>query len=575
MKLEQNRSRQMREEMMDQIDEVEILMAKLTERLEKERGRLDNHEITLQRKAQKGEEPGVTQGRADKKREVIGKLEGELEDLKTIVQKTRSDMERLLNFSPLQDDLINLPPRFRRAKSGERRPVNSRFEIFQNIFTPPEARVVPNRRSRPTRRQYDKIPLTHIPVDPARIPDWFVEEFKLGNLEGLTDFEKLELKAELAPEVRKLFMRMTPLEADGVQTHRVMVLKNYDTDHDGKILISSYSGLKEEGKDHKVMQVFGSAYEAQRREFHTGGKLGKEKFKLRRIKARVRGLQQELIGMKKDDLRKSEITEGIVSEIKAIGRATNPYSQEVGDILGSISDISDRSGKHNPGAACARMVKAINLLEERLPKISKKKRWISVDEEVLQDVIDEGESTMEQAERATLDICKGLEEGRDIRGRRRGIPNFDNLTVRPFNRYASIVEATSAVVGMGLRIERPDIVRKSAIDAYIACKVAKLQSMQQAMVSDIAISPMGTSIEELVSRASELLEFAQSKEVFKNVETAQNEPYRKMEEKMGEVVRGLQRYAKRRLSPKQRKAMYKSLKAYLEETDFTEILEKL
>jgi len=68
---------------------------------------------------------------------------------------------------------------------------------------------------------------------------------------------------------------------------------------------------------------------------------------------------------------------------------------------------------------------------------------------------------------------------------------------------------------------------------------------------------------------------ANSKETYRLIRTGKNEPYRKMVKKMKEVTRGLDKYSRRGLSPEERRQMYKSLKIYLEDIDFTKILEKL
>ncbi len=580
MKCEDDRNQRIREAAQTQSAKLESQMETLRAIIDEARRILPNHEIALNRKVERGAEIGKTQKRMDDKRKLVTKLEAEMVELDRQSMRIRDDIRRLLTFNPVQDTLDQIAenqqgpkkrqgPKLRQAKEGEWEIPNSLFKTFQDIFTPPEARILPDYRRMPNYREYQGLPIDHCPVDPERIPDWFVEKFELGDLKGLTDFEKLELKATLIPEVRNLFKHMTPLKADGRQTHRVMVLEDYNPSHDGNILISSYSGTKAEDKDHKVMQVFCSAYEAQRREFHAGGKLGKEKRKLRGIKARIERVQRELVGMRKNDPRKSELVRRILSGVEAIGMATNPYGAEVKGILESVSNITDSSGKHNSSAACARIVRAINLIEERLPKISKKKKWISMDAEALEDVIHDSETTIGEAREATLEICQGLERGEDIQGRLRGVPCLDDLTVKPFSQYAEKITKRLALLKNGQNT------RDNAINAYVACKVAELQSMQEEILSDITVSPMETSIEALIVRVDELLDTANSKETYRLIRTGKNEPYRKMVEKMKEVTRGLGQYSRRGLSSEERKAMYKSLKIYLEDIDFIEILEKL
>ena len=580
MKLEEERSHAFEGEMQAQHDAVRVIIGRLRERLANEQRILYRHESTVTGKSARGQDTEIAQGRADKKRELVNALQEKLEALEEKAVHIRRQIRHALEFAPLQNDLDHLPPRFRRVREGESRMPNSRFKTFQDVFTPPEAQIVPKGK-RASVREYDQIPLHHVPVDPARIPDWFVERFDLAELEELTDFErasgfeKLDMKARLVPEVRNLFMHLTPLEADGQQTHRVMFLEDYAPAYDGMLLVTSYSGRREEEGDCKVMQVFDSAYTAQRREFHAGGKLGKEKRKLRGIRARVKGIQRELIGLRQDDPKRARLSGRLRQEMEAIGRAANPYSREAGEILDSISDIRDRRGQHNPGAACARMVKAVNLLEKRLPGVSKKKNWIDADAAVLEDTIGEGEGLMDQAREAALGICQGLEQGQDIQTQLRGMPDLDFLTVRPFSLYAEKVDQKISDLQSALRSGRQKEAQTQAINAYVACKVFQLQKTQQEIVCDLATSPTETSIEELLLRSTELLEFARSHETFPGVITVENKPYDDMVAKMEKVINGLKRYASRGLSARRRAEMYQRLKQYLEETDFTEILEKL
>lgn len=578
MKCEDDRNQRIREAAQNQIAKLESQIETIRARIEKERGILTKHEITLNRKVGKGTDVGVTQERVDNKRELVSALESRLTELEVSAMRVRDIIRRLLTFDPVMATLDQLPPRFRLAGKGERRKVNSRFKTFQDIFTPPEARILPNTRYPLTRKRYDKLPLDACPVDPERIPDWFFEEFDLGSLEGLSDFEKLERKVEVTPQIREIFTHLKPMEAHGRQTHRAMVLDGYDEAHDGKILVTSYSGRDKDGEDRKIMQVYGSVYEAHRRTAYTNEGYDREQEKLHGIKARIRGIQRELVGMRKDDPKKDELVKRIASELEMIGIVANCHKVEAADILAAVMNLSDGSGRHNPGATCARMVRAVGLLEKRLPQIFEKSRWVSDDKKILNSTINKGKGVMEQARVASLGLCEGLQEGMDGENIRRTVDSMSDLqemTVRPFNIYGAKLQEKMDDIKACLKRGDSGVVRDEAINAYVACKVFEVQHERERILRDIAGSPMETTIENLLDRASKLQELVNSKETFPDVRTGINEPYNEMRLSIQTLVRGLQIYSKRNLSESERLAMYERLKKYLEDIDFTEVLEKL
>lgn len=207
---------------------LEARIEKTRTRLTKERDVLAKHEIALSRKEASGKKIGVSQERVDKKREQIMTLERQIEEQTALCEILRQEISRLLGFHPVQDQMEHLTKGFRRAREGEwERTPNSSFKNFQLIFTPPDARVVPVGDRRLTLQQYDELPLSACPVEPELIPDWFMKEFELGNLEGMDRFEKMERKTEAIPAVRKVFEHMSPLQAHRKTTHRVYVVEEY------------------------------------------------------------------------------------------------------------------------------------------------------------------------------------------------------------------------------------------------------------------------------------------------------------------------------------------------------------
>lgn len=579
MKYEGNRRGQMKEAIESRIDKLEEGIVATRDRLSHEKEILTKHEITLNRKNERGVEVGITQERLDKKKEVITLLETKLEEMEVMAQLLRGQFLRLLSFNPVQDALDNLPPKFRlvRGREWEVTP-GSPSRTFQDIFTPPEARIVPNYKRGPSYSEYQRQPIDPCPVDPAYIPDWFMDEFELGRLDGLSDFEKLERKAEAIPEVKNIFKHLQPLNVYGRKSQRIMVMQDYDEDHDGKVLVTSYTGRQKKEDDRKTMQVFDSAYEAHRRMIHADQGYEMEQEKLDGIKGRTKGVLGDTKGVKKDDPRREQLSSRIESELEILGKVLSYHKVEAADILADVSSLKDSRDRHNPGAACCRIVKVIDLLEARLPQIYHKSRYVNDDKKMLNKSIHMGRGALEEARVASLNLCEALENGSDGSEIVRNVslmPELEDLKLRPFSLYAAKFAEKKEELKAALLAGDKKAFRDAAINAYVACKTFEVQHERERILRDIAASPMQTSIESLLERVKRLLGIVASKETFRDVRTGHNEAYREMSAKVNNTVKGLETYHRMKLTESERLAMYERLKAYLEEIDFTEILEKL
>ena len=292
--------------------QAEVEVKKLEERLRKTRQKLHDalsilskHKGTLERKQEKGVEPGVTQERIDKKLAQIDRFKERIAAMADRLERMRGETKRVLDFQPVQDQLAALPTEYRQAESPEwRKLVNSRFKTFQDIFTPPSARVLPTSRRGMSRSQYDRLSLEACPVDPERVPDWLIQELELAELEGMSELEKMEAKVEAIPEIRRLFESTEPLtDHKGRRSYRLLEVTGYSENQDGKMLVP-YHISKNGQASRKGFQMYDSIYEAHRRTLHIDRGYQIERTKLHGIRVRIRGIQSELIGMKKGDPRK-------------------------------------------------------------------------------------------------------------------------------------------------------------------------------------------------------------------------------------------------------------------------------
>lgn len=579
MKIEEDRNIKLKEAGEARISQLESRIETTRARLTKEKDVLAKHEIALGRKEASGKEIGVSQQRVDKKREEILHLEGQIEEMTAIVGIVREETKRLLGFHPVQDQLDKLPKGFRRAREGEWNIPNSRFKTFQDIFTPSEARVVPSVSGRLSQQMYDELPLTACPVDPERIPDAFMKRFGLGSLEGLDSFGKMERKTEAIPAVRDLFAHLTHLEAYHSHTYRVFVVQEYAPEHDGKIILTAYTGTQPEEKDHKIMQVYDSAYEAQRRSIYADRQYVDEREKLHGIKARVAQIRTEMGGVKKDDPKRVELNERLNKELDTLGHhVTNVHKAHGADILRKIREMRDSRGRHNPGSSRAEIDTLFRELDERLRQTFGKSPRIVADSRILNVEINRGKEVLDGNYHGLSFLCDAIEDGELLAGLNKkfhGLPDAEGLTARPFNLYADKLRQKKAGLRAALDAGDREQMKSEALGAYIACKTFQIQHERENILRDIAASPMEVTIESLLARARGLSDLVTSKETLKEVRIGLNEPYRQMVKRIMDLVRGLEAYKRRKLPDSERLEMYERMKKYIEEIDFTEILEKL
>ncbi|MBU0706613.1 hypothetical protein KJ657_00645 [Patescibacteria group bacterium] len=578
MKYEEDRRERLKESVDGRIRKSEAVIEKIRARIGKEKEILTKHEIALGRKEEKGKDSGISQARVDKKHETISALESRLEETEILVQLMRDQIPRLLTFNPVQEALKNLPPRFRLARGNDWRMVNSRFKTYQDVFTPVEARIFPNTKHKLTRTKYDRVPLHACPVAPERIPDWFVEKFNLADLKGLSEFEKLELKAEITPQVCDIFMHLQPMEVYGRQTHRAMVLEGYDEAHDGKIFFFFYSGNGKKGEERKIMQVYDSVYSAHRMAIHAEKGYDREDEKLEGVKTSIGGIQGDLIGMSENDPEIDGIKKRIRDEIDVLGGVVNEFKEEAVDILTEIQDIKDSLDRHNPGTSCARMVKAAGRLKSRLNQIFGKSGFVEHDKRILGKKINEEKSVMERAQDAFSGIRREL--GRDggakaVQRRIDSVPDLQKPTVRPFSQYGAKLRAKMCSVTAGFAAGDGGLVRDKTGNAEVICKVFQVQDERESILRDIAASPLTLTIENLLLRSQRLGQLVDPKEVSADAGIVHSEPYNKMVRKVKGLIRALRHYSGENLSESDRIAMYDRLKGYIEDINFTEVLEKL
>jgi len=540
---------------------------------------------------------GKIKSRLDKKQALIDKLKTVLKEKEELLERLRGQLNEVFSFDPVGEQYRSSESEFSKATDLDWRIPNSRFKTFQDIFAAPGYRLVPKETGIYSGEDYDRIPLDVCVADPNRISKNLMDEFGLGTMtKGMTQFERMKVKAGAIPKVKDLFEHTKPLspfspDSKG-DSYRLLVVEKYSPEHDGKIICPRSQGRQSPIKDRKIAQVFDSAYMAYRKSAHPETGYEHEKAKLFAIKLRVEGYRNQLIGMKKDNPKLAEIQSGITAEVEDFEHVTNHFKREAGDILKEVQPIRDLLGRHNPGRACARLVKAIGDLDARLPEIMEISKAMHEDKGILSMRIMQDEAVMDKSFDDFKGIC-GLVKQYEPRAENgplfdrvgvfkdemelmlKGMADLETLKVRPFNLYASNLKIRKQAIEEALESGDVCAVKKDAVKAFIVAKIFRIQKKTEEILKDVSLMPSDTSVSVLLGIAEELNGVAVERQVFPLVETEYEAVYKTLKENIRKLVAGLRTYDSVGLDDEQKLKMYGRLKKYLEDIDFPAILSQL
>lgn len=544
---------------------------------------------------------GVTKTNVEGRTKDIKDMEGGIPATEELLDKLNREINEILAFNPIRDQLQSVQGEFRKTTKKEwGRIPNSVFKTMQDIFVPPGHRVVPKEAGIFDREFRDNLPLDACIIDPERIPEWFLEDFGIAEFpKGLTSFEKLKIKTESIPEVIRLFQHLKPMSpydprAKG-DKYRLLAVEGYNDVHDGKIIAPRFLGKVSRDEDRKFMQVFNSAYSAHRKAEYIEKGYSRESGKIHGMKQRIESIRKQIQGMKDNDPKKDEIIEKLAAEIEELKNVTSYFKHEAYDIFKEVRNIKlkDKRGKHNPGRACARIVGALGRLDKRLPEIFEKSKASYEDKYTLSMRIDGAKAVLNQGFRDFRDICdliyneqkaedygplfgkKSEDLAGDINELLEKLPDFDSLKIRPFNQCADKLKKKVELIKKGLEKGERETVRNEAIKAFVICKIFKIQDERENILHDISLVPEETSVEFVLNMAKRLQKATEAREVFPNVKVGYHDVYADLQEKVKVLREKLQEYEEMELTPDKRREMYKRLKKYLKKIDFPAILNDL
>ncbi len=346
---------------------------------------------------------GISQNRLEAVRQLSVQLREKIGHLENRRKDLRADLARLAIFSPIQRQVENpvVQREFVVGPNKTRKP-NCKFSTFEHLFAPFDHRLTPRNGSVP----WDSLSVEHCIADPRLIPDAFIEEMGLAELPlGLTEVQKLARKADAIPRLKRLFREAEPMKrysrrGDLILNPRLLIVRRFGPDQDGKILHAHFRGEGDEKSDRKVLQVFDCAYAAYRKTLHVDRRYENETSLILQAEERILGLNRRLSSIRKNDpdaeTLKAEIRMSLAKEAAALAASRNHFKHSAAQALASIVDIKDRLGRENPGATCARLLKVIGFVKCRTPEIFNKSQFGAEDKQSLREAIERSEAVFGQ-----------------------------------------------------------------------------------------------------------------------------------------------------------------------------------
>ncbi len=605
-----------------EIDKLDKAIDRAEKTLEREESILEKHQASLEKKSTQftlydalieedkdeagklwsDNKLGITEERHRKKTEVIERIKVKILAMKELRDLMKSEIESL--FDPYESQYAEVKDEFRKATNEDwKRIPNSLWKTFQDIFAPPGYRTVPRDAGIFDGAEHDNIPLDScvIDPDPKRSAARFAKEFGLTEMSGdATPFQQMQTILEAKPEIANAFGHLKPMSPYGPEgeadSYRLLVFRDYEPEHNGKIVAPIFLGRTSRIQDRKVFQIFDSSYKAHRKSLHANRSYETEAPKIFGLQVRIKSLNTQTQGLKKDDPKIKVICEQLEREVLILENATNHFKAEAGDILKAVAGIKDSIGRHNAGKACAQMIAVLNRLSKRMPQIHEKSKAMGEDEKVLSMRIDRAEAILDLCFSEFRTICSSTEQyekrngdgplfqGYDdlknnVNNALSVLSDLDALTIRPFNLYAEKFKEKAEEIKEALEKRDVDALRDSSIKAFIISKIFKVQQERERILKEITLLPDDTMIEVLVKYAEELLEVVTDRQVYPFVVTSYKFQYSDIQKRVGKLVVGLKFHIGRGLDTEEkreeRRGMYGRLKGYLEEINFPEILEEL
>lgn len=608
------------------LSKIEGEIESLRARYEKVTEILGKHQQTAEAKKSRGEKQGITWKRIQAKRKEAGKLgsrivivEPRLEIAKRYVKNVRDHIRGQLE-QPLMQEFVEIDKK-------DRKKVRSKRDVLRLLYVSPEHWMEASETGKYRDSTDDDIPYEINVIDPGRISEETLEKLGIADFDDAYEpYHHYYRKVKAIPRLIELFEKAIPLTKltdDGPRDNfRLMAIHDFDPEHDGKILWPRYRGTKSEEEDTKILQIYSDGYSAFRKASYVD----------RGYEREVHHLSQaaSLLVLALDSAKKIRKHQPGASHAKAViqeqltkacrhletvsrrrgkpskGRSSvkNFYKKQSLEILKQIRELKDSLGRENLLVTSKRLEKAVKLFQFRPVQVTGKAEAGYEDKICLLNENNNSEATLDRCFDALQQVCTRLDNARSssafdpkkragsltkrvsefvlepFGNRQTGLNNafgmLDRLKIRPFNLYAAKIKARIKALNNEIEKGNYNEATREAVKAFILTKIFKAQKEIEHVFRDISLSPSDTDLDYMTDQIEELYEVISETEVFPKVKVeAYEKAYQKIQRKIKSMLRGLKIYQKRRLGVGKRREMYHRLREFLEEFDFTEILEGL
>jgi hypothetical protein len=448
---------------------------------------------------------------------------------------------------------------------------NSRWKTYQDIFTPFQFRLRPKRQGPVVLMDaYDDLSLRPCVVDPDRITDSFLREFEMPLPPADSNaLQKLKFKEALIPDIVDFFenhvkpMKKPSRMGEG-KNWRLMVVQNYGSEHDGKIINPRYVGKGEENKKRKVMQFFENAYATRRKSDHVDRQYKNEtRFLIGKAEdlSHIHRRLLNLIGLPEPE-KEREKQEILISIhlllediLKVMREPDNEHKRSAKQDLVNVAGLKDRLNRDNLGASLARMLKIIRNLKTRKSQVFTTSLASPEDAKTLEDVIEYSEKIINQHLAAFSAFFKNGDQ-RPLMA----LNNLSSLQIRPFNLYATFLQDVSDSIVRGSQTADGQGRREAAINGVSICKLFNIEREREMILYEIT----GQSVEPGLDT---LLEYA--RRLYRSVNTNQMNKHKAVFDSIKEGLRLLTESLKQMNAEKKTpQELYQAFKNGLKEIDF-------
>jgi hypothetical protein len=339
---------------------------------------------------------GLIQQRLEKKSGQISAEETRLKQLGSHVESHRGLVKAVAMYNPsamqARNEVVQKYFYFasgdnwlwanRARRRQQKKPTNSRFKTFQDIFARHNYRIVPKSEGSFGNTDFDELSLDPVVMDPERISDAFLKELENRDAglylpsEEKHPLDRLREKEGMIPPVKRFFQEnVSPVhkvswESNNVN-YRVLAVKGYHPDHDGKLICPHFDTSEDAGKRHKIMAIYPSAYTARRHASRIFAQYGRESDTLLGIKWQVTQVRKTLEGGVSSDqasvLEKARMQ--LCETIEKLKKPKNLKKVSARDRLLSASQLTDIRGRLNVGASLAKLVAVCGDIQARLEEV--------------------------------------------------------------------------------------------------------------------------------------------------------------------------------------------------------------